>query len=267
MASSLSPISDLLIQPPSSSRSDRARRKRKKKQPPLQTPPPPPPGASFQRWRSEKQQQIYSTKLVQALRELRISQSPESSTPRETPRGGRAVREVADRALAVTARGRMLWSRALLASRSVKLKFRKRKRPRISNLGTAPVTGSCQSRKQRATVLRLKGKKSIPAVQRKVKVLSRLVPGCRKQPLPVVLEETTDYIAAMQMQIRAMTAILDAVGSSSAPLQTSPSPPPPPPLPPPAHDGEQAHMIGKNGGWTYKILSFNSSVICEHKPF
>ncbi|KAK8588897.1 hypothetical protein V6N12_023309 [Hibiscus sabdariffa] len=57
-----------------------------------------------------------------------------------------------------------------------------------------------------STVLKLKAK-SVPAVQRKVKVLGRLVPGCRKEPLPVILEEATDYIAALQMQVRAMSAL------------------------------------------------------------
>ncbi|CAG7877344.1 unnamed protein product [Brassica rapa] len=181
-----------------SSTSDLSRRKRRKKSPP--SPPP-----SLEKWRSEKQQQIYSTKLVHALRELRISQ------PSPNP-NGRAVREVADRALAVAARGRTLWSRAIL-SKAVKLKFRKHKRQRIANPAlTQPViaTGSLRSKKQ--TVMRIKAK-GLPAVQRKVKVLSRLVPGCRKQTLPVVLEETTDYIAAMEMQIRAMTALLSAVNS------------------------------------------------------
>jgi hypothetical protein len=67
--------------------------------------------------------------------------------------------------------------------------------------------------------LRLKGK-SLPAVQRKVRVLGRLVPGCRKQPLPVILDEATDYIAALEMQVRAMSALADRLsgaGSSSAP--------------------------------------------------
>ncbi|EOA31360.1 hypothetical protein CARUB_v10014533mg [Capsella rubella] len=231
---SISPVSNQLIQPTTtttmSSSSDRSRRKRRKKSPPSSADSS--PSTSVEKWRSEKHQQIYSTKLVRALRELRISQQPSSSS--SIPRGGRAVREVADRALAVAARGKTLWSRAIL-SKAVKLKFRKHKRQRISNPTTTTTktltTGSMRSKKQRATVLRLKAK-GLPAVQRKVKVLSRLVPGCRKQTLPVVLEETTDYIAAMEMQIRAMTAILAAVNSVS------------PPPPPPGHEGGQTHMLG-----------------------
>ncbi|KAL1214428.1 Transcription factor [Cardamine amara subsp. amara] len=227
---SMYPVSNQMVQSITSSNSDRSRRKRKKKSPPSAVSSPS-PSTSLKKWRSEKQQQIYSTKLVRALRELRISQPSSSSS--SIPRGGRAVREVADRTLAVAARGKTLWSRAIL-SKAVKLKFRKQKRQRISNpvttSSTLTTTGSIRSKKQRATVMRLKAK-GLPAVQRKVKVLSRLVPGCRKQTLPVVLEETTDYIAAMEMQIRAMTAILSAVNSS-------------PPPPPPGHEGGQTHMLG-----------------------
>uniref|UniRef100_A0A1J3K6Q1 IBH1-like N-terminal domain-containing protein n=1 Tax=Noccaea caerulescens TaxID=107243 RepID=A0A1J3K6Q1_NOCCA len=222
----ITPVSNQVLQPTTGSNSDRFRRKRKKKSPPSLVSSPS-PSTSLQKWRSEKQQQIYSTKLVRALRELRISQPSSQSS---IPRGGRAVREVADRALAVAARGKTLWSRAIL-SKAVKLKFRKQRRQRISAPAMSPaITGSIRSKKQRATVMKLKAK-GLPAVQRKVKVLSRLVPGCRKQTLPVVLEETTDYIAAMEMQIRAMTAILSAVSS-------------PPPPPPPGHEGGQTHMLG-----------------------
>ncbi|ESQ48219.1 hypothetical protein EUTSA_v10021460mg [Eutrema salsugineum] len=169
---SVSPVSNQLLQPTTSSSSDRSRRKRKKKSPPS-VPSSPSPSASLQKWRSEKQQQIYSTKLVRALRELRISQPSSSSS--SIPGGGRAVREVADRALAVAARGKTLWSRAIL-SKAVKLKFRKQKRQRISNPATSPaITGSIRSKKQRATVMRLKAK-GLPAVQRKVKTLSRFAP-------------------------------------------------------------------------------------------
>ncbi|KAF8095445.1 hypothetical protein N665_0332s0027 [Sinapis alba] len=209
--------SNHVLQPTASSTSDHSRRKRKTKSPPS-VPSSPSPST---KWRSEKQQKIYTTKLVHALRELRIITQPSSSPPHN----GRAVREVADRALAVTARGKTLWSRAIL-SKAIQLKFRKQKRQRLSNPVTSPAitTGSLRSKKRIATVMRIKAK-GMASVQRKVKALSRLVPGCRKQTLPVVLEETTDYIAAMEMQIRSMTAILSAVSS------------------PTGHEGGQTHVL------------------------
>ncbi|CAN8259043.1 unnamed protein product [Cochlearia groenlandica] len=229
---SASPISNQSIHSTTSFTSDRSRRKRRKKSPPTSQPSSPSPSQSLQKWKSENHQQIYSTKLVRALRQLRITQSSSSPPSSSNPSGGRAVREVADRALAVAARGKTLWSRAIL-SKAVKLRFRKQKRQR-RNSNSPAATGNNRSSKQRATVImRLKSKKGMPAVQRKVKLLSRLVPGCRKQTLPVVLEETTDYIAAMEMQIRAMTAILSAVSSS-----------PSPPSPPPGGDGGETHMLG-----------------------
>ncbi|KAF5464781.1 hypothetical protein F2P56_014833 [Juglans regia] len=181
------------------------------------------------KWKSETQQQIYSSKLLQALSQVRLSSPPPSLPPPSSsssssspsasaPPRGRAVREAADRVLAVAAKGRTRWSRAILTNR-LKLKFQKKhKRQRV----VATVTGtkrSSSSRKPKVNVLRLKGK-GLPAVQRKVRFLGRLVPGCRKEPLPVILEEATDYIAALEMQIRAMTALADRLtgaGSNSAP--------------------------------------------------
>ncbi|KAG2315246.1 hypothetical protein Bca4012_066047 [Brassica carinata] len=205
---------------------DQSRRKRKKKQPS-----PPPSQSSVQIWRSEKQQQIYSTNIIQSLRELRINAVADQS-PSLPPRGGGiAVRDAAYRSLAVTARGRTLWSRAILSKAvKVKLKFRKQNRPRNSNPPPPTITGNNRLRKKRATVLRLKAK-GLPAVQSKVKLLSRLIPGCRKQPLPVILEETTDYIVAMEMQIRALNAIISAVGSGSSAAEAG-------------DDGEETHMLG-----------------------
>ncbi|XP_047335207.1 transcription factor bHLH148-like [Impatiens glandulifera] len=162
------------------------------------------PSQNSIQWKSELQQQIYSSKLLQALRHVRLSSSP---------RRGRAVREAADRVLAATAKGRSRWSRAILTNR-LKIKFMKNKRPRTT------VTAGNRSKKPRVSILRLKSK-NLPAVQRKVRFLGRLVPGCKKEPLPVILEEATDYIAALQMQIRAMSSLAEMLSGSSSNASSS----------------------------------------------
>ncbi|ESQ49382.1 hypothetical protein EUTSA_v10021468mg [Eutrema salsugineum] len=177
---------------------------------------------SHARWRSEKQQRIYSAKLIQALQQVRHSSSSAATSSPTAQKRGKAVREAADRVLAVSARGRTRWSRAILANR-IKLKFRKQKRPRptaIPAMTTVITTGSSgRSRKRRVSVVRL-NKKSLPAVTGKVRVLGRLVPGCGKESVPVILEEATDYIQALEMQVRAMKSLaelLSGSGSGSAP--------------------------------------------------
>ncbi|XP_058211271.1 uncharacterized protein LOC131323472 [Rhododendron vialii] len=63
----------------------------------------------------------------------------------------------------------------------------------------------------------LKGKASGGVLRlrlKKVKVLGRLVPGCRKRMLSVILEEATDYVAALEMQVRAMGALTDLLAPS-----------------------------------------------------
>lgn len=156
------------------------------------------------KWRSQAQQQIYSSKLHQALARVNIGGTTGG------PRRGKAVREAADRALAVAAKGRTRWSRAILKNK-LRLKFRKQKRHQQNR-----AVGPARSKKARFGVLRLKGK-TLPAVQRKVKILGRLVPGCRKEPLPVILEEVIDYIPALEMQVRAMSALADLLyGASSS---------------------------------------------------
>ncbi|KAM7257007.1 hypothetical protein ACFE04_012748 [Oxalis oulophora] len=171
--------------------------------------------SSSSRWKSEKQHQIYSSKLLQALNLVRSS----NAQPQQQRR--RSVREAADTALAVAAKGRTLWSRSILTNRRLKLKFNKQFTKRSLKKKS---TGSSSSRSMRKTttnnnnnrfsVLRLK-RKNLPAFQRKVRVLGRLVPGCRKQPMPVVLEEATDYIAALEMQVRAMSRLADLLSRSS----------------------------------------------------
>ncbi|GMJ05431.1 hypothetical protein HRI_004212300 [Hibiscus trionum] len=210
-------MASTIMNPVTNTDSDRRRMRRKKKSMIKENQINP----SHAVWKSETRQQIYSSKLVQALSQLSLDSPPPSSS---APRGGRAVREAADKALAVAAKGRTRWSRAILTSR-LKLKFRKRKRQRGPAAAVAAVTGSIRSKKPRFSVLKLKAR-SLPTVQRKVKVLGRLVPGCRKEPLPIILEEATDYIAALEMQVRAMSALAELLsGSGSASSSSAPPPP------------------------------------------
>ncbi|KAG8370549.1 hypothetical protein BUALT_Bualt14G0128700 [Buddleja alternifolia] len=195
---------------------DRSSTRRKKKKKIQNNPPQNLENNSAIQWKSDAQQQIYSSKLLHALRQVRLNGA--SSAPAAAPK---RVREAADRVLAATARGRSRWSRAILTNR-LKLKFMKKNNivKQQRKVMTVVTTGSSSrvQKKSKVTVLRLKAK-CLPAVQRKTRVLSRLVPGCRKQPLPVVLEEATDYIAALEMQVRAMSALaelLSVSGSSSS---------------------------------------------------
>ncbi|KAJ6306023.1 hypothetical protein OIU78_021366 [Salix suchowensis] len=115
------------------------------------------------RWRTEAERRIYSSKLLEALRRS-------SRTPSHPGKRTREVRETADRVLAVAARGRTRWSRAILAKRARLLRVRKVKKQKSNG------------------DLRLPGERG---------------------------EEASDYIAALEMQIKVMATlseILTATG-------------------------------------------------------
>lgn len=139
------------------------------------------------RWRSPGQETIYARKLVQAIR------SAASVQPQPVP--ARAIKAAADSALAVAARGRTRWSRAILS------KLRRRRKVMLK-LG-----GKIRDRRRRA----VRGGAPISGwkVRGRLGVLSRVVPGCRKAAAEAVLEEAADYVAALQMQVRAMRALAD----------------------------------------------------------
>ncbi|NP_001142628.1 Transcription factor bHLH148 [Zea mays] len=160
------------------------------------------------KWRTRREHEIYSSKLLEAIRLVRAG--PPSAAAAGTaaaPPRSRAVREAADRALAVAARGRTHWSRAILASRRRRLQAAHRARLR------APASPPARHGAPSASAA--KGA-ATPPLERKAKVLGRLVPGCRKLSFPTLLAETTDYIAALQMQVRAMTALAEALSAVSA---------------------------------------------------
>ncbi|KAE8706430.1 hypothetical protein F3Y22_tig00110393pilonHSYRG00153 [Hibiscus syriacus] len=139
----------------------------------------------IKRWRTQREQHIYSSKLIQALRRSRLT-STSSSTVQE-------VHDTADRVLAVLAKGTTRWSRAILTAR------------KMSRQKKAKAAANTRLRKPAFNM----EKRKTPVIQRKLKVLGRLVPGCRKLSFSNLIEETSDYIAALEMQVRAMTAITE----------------------------------------------------------
>jgi hypothetical protein len=149
------------------------------------------------KWRTRRAKEAYSHKLIDALRLVRAG-APAAR--------GRQVRDAADRALAAAARGRSRWSRAILD--------RQRRRSTTLRRVQASAAASTSSSTQ---------KKQQPAVARKAKMLGRLVPGCRKLPFPALLAEVSDYVAALEMQVRAMNAVAQALSSvvSAAPSSLS----------------------------------------------
>ncbi|XP_010486055.1 PREDICTED: transcription factor bHLH150-like [Camelina sativa] len=134
-----------------------------------------------QRWRATSSQKVYSLKLYDALRRSRRSSS--------------TVRDTADKVLATTARGATRWSRAILVSRLGTSLRRRQRNTKPAWALAAPVRGSGGRRRK------------LSAVGNRVRVLGGLVPGCRRTALPELLDETVDYIAALEMQVRAMTAL------------------------------------------------------------
>ncbi|XP_021315782.1 transcription factor bHLH147 [Sorghum bicolor] len=172
------------------------------------------------KWRTRREHEIYSSKLLEAIRLVRAGPSSAAAgSAASAPTRSRAVREAADRALAVAARGRTHWSRAILASRR-RRRLQAAHRARLRAPASPPPTRHDAAAAASASAA--KGT-ATPPLARKAKVLGRLVPGCRKLSFPTLLAETTDYIAALQMQVRAMTALAEALSAVSATTSSSSS--------------------------------------------
>lgn len=153
------------------------------------------------KWRTEGEQKTYSSKLIEAIRRVRRSSAAAATDHSRS----RAVRAAADRALAVAGRGRTRWSRAILSGRKLKLWVRARAcwRKPLGSITAASASHTTPKSKP-------------PTLERKARVLGRLVPGCRKLPLPTLLEEASDYIAALEMQVRVMSAIAEILSAAGA---------------------------------------------------
>ncbi|KAL5222669.1 hypothetical protein ABZP36_027382 [Zizania latifolia] len=173
-------------------------------------------GAVRTKWRSGTQEKIYGRRLLDALRATGAGGGGAPPQPR-------AVKAAADSALALTARGQSRWSRAILlagaaSSRRRVLvkaggKIRRHRRPQARAAAAAAKAAAAAAAGETPM---LKERK----VKERLRVLGRLVPGCRKLPAPVLLEETADYVAALEMQVKAMRALADAL--AAAQLSSSP---------------------------------------------
>ncbi|GAA0138234.1 DNA-binding transcription factor [Lithospermum erythrorhizon] len=148
------------------------------------------------RWTNPTNQQIYSSKLVQAL-------------GNNSCNGGNEVRDMANRVLATTSKGKTRWSRAILTNQlSMRLNLINRKHKRAK-------AAKMRSKVARNNNKKKNNKEEVPLLEQKVRVLGRLVPGCKKVPFPSLLEETTDYIGALEMQVRAMTFLTQLLGGAA----------------------------------------------------
>ena len=130
------------------------------------------------RWRNPNRRLSYTTELLRAVRQVRRTSPP-------CPSPSFAVRSAADRILAVAAGGRSLWSAAILSGRFVRQNGRRS----------------------------FKSSDKSTDMERKLRVLGRLVPGCSELPLSSLLKETSDYIAALEMQVQTMSELATSLSS------------------------------------------------------
>lgn len=189
------------------------------------------PAPAQTKWRSGTQERIYGRRLLDALRATRAGGGGAPPQPR-------AVKAAADSVLALTARGQSRWSRAILLAGAASCrrrvlikaggKIRRHRRPQARAAAAAAKTAAAKAAGEPSM---LKERK----VKERLRVLGRLVPGCRKLPTPDLLEETADYVAALEMQVKAMRALTDALAAA----QLSP---PPPPQAEDAAAGDEAEM-------------------------
>ncbi|RWR86356.1 transcription factor bHLH147-like protein isoform X1 [Cinnamomum micranthum f. kanehirae] len=161
------------------------------------------------RWRTATQERIYGQKLLQALRSTKQAQSQ----PLKLMARSRAIKDTADLALALTAKGQNRWSRAILLRQWQKRKSclkaagKMRRRTRVGKPGPGLWRMSPRLRPRRR-----KGEK----VREKLRVLSRLVPGSRRLSALTLLEEAADYAAALEMQVKAMRTLAVLLSSNDS---------------------------------------------------
>lgn len=163
------------------------------------------------RWSTATQERIYGQKLLQALRSLRSTKQAQPQ-PLKMMARSRAIKDAADLALALTAKGQNRWSRAILLSQWQKRKLwlkaggKMRRRTWVGKPGSGRWRKSPRLRPRSGS-----GEK----VREKLRVLSRLVPGGPRLSAPTLLEEAADYVAALEMQVKAMRTLAVLLSSTT----------------------------------------------------
>lgn len=131
---------------------------------------------------------------------------------------------IRDLSLAMTARGRTAWSRAIVRKYLSRLhKSGCQRRSAVKSRVNSPRSASAKNSRPCKTIF--SGKKSIRrlfgvasrsgtsirsetgSVASRLQTLRELIPGSRRLDTPVFLEEVTDYIVALKMQVQAMQAL------------------------------------------------------------
>ncbi|XP_074560340.1 transcription factor bHLH148-like, partial [Curcuma longa] len=144
------------------------------------------------RWRNSSKESAYRRRLVEVLRSAALN--ARSSGPC-------SIKEEVDSALAMTAHGRSRWSRAILFAR------RCRGRKLLAKAGGT---------RRRVTSAPPLSTKKGNKLGHQLRALGRLVPGCRKLPALILLEEAADYLAALDMQAKALRELTDVLSAAES---------------------------------------------------
>lgn len=76
--------------------------------------------------------------------------------------------------------------------------------------------GSLHSRFGESLDNKTGGRDDHGAIERRLRILGRLVPGGRKMGVDTLLQETADYIWNIEMQVKAMAVLVDFYAANSA---------------------------------------------------
>ncbi|KAF3779700.1 Transcription factor [Nymphaea thermarum] len=194
-------------------------------------------GATAGAWRTSPEQRSYKQRLLKALRSAGADATPADRISRSF-----AVKEAADSALAMSAKGHWGWSRAILARwRRRRERFMSRKIRRVSLRMRAAMMEPSSSvpaaeNNRRTPAKRKRGGKEDSMVDDRLRTLGRLIPGGQKLGAPASSRKRVTTSQRWRCRLRRWACWptssqrrprpdLDRLSSVSVALSTSLSPP------------------------------------------